>query len=135
MFLRYGLIADHVVPTGAGKWTAVGTMNIVYATKWPAVHLRLGILLRIEAHPSEVGKHTLQVDFVDGLGERISGPPKIKIELGESENPGLPVGGEVGIEINKLAIPAAGNYDFVIRIDDKYIDSIPLYARDVSERK
>ena len=132
MFLRYGVLADSVVPGDGGKWNVIGTMNVIQARSWPATHRRLGILLRIEGDYSEIGEHTLQVHFVNALGERISGPPELKISLEPPTTPGFPLGGEVGVEINNLVIPAAGNYDFAIRIDGRYVDSIPLYAREPS---
>lgn len=135
MFLRYGILADAVLPAGSGKWNVIGSMNVIWSASWPAVHHRMGLLLRIEGDPQETGKHELEIDFVDEMGQRITGPPKANFELGSPTIPGFPIGGEIGVEINQLKIPGPGNYDFVIRIDGRYIDSVPLYARDATDRE
>jgi hypothetical protein len=131
MFLRYGILADHVLPAGNGKWNVIGTMNVIRARSWPAVHSRMGILLRIEADHREIGEHTLQIDFVDGMGNQVGTVSEKAFNLKAPETEGFPIGLELGAEIHGLKIPGSGNYDFVVRIDGRYIDSVPLYARDV----
>lgn len=128
MFVRFALLGDAVVVTG-GKWNLLGNFNLVWAKSFPTRCPQMGILLRIEADHREIGKHTLKLDFVNETGERLSGPDPLEFELGQPRAPGFPVEFVVGIQINNLQIPDPGNFDFVIRVDDTYLDSVPLYVR------
>lgn len=128
MFVRFGILGDAVVST-SGKWNLLGNFNLIWGKTFPVRWGTLGILLRIEGDHREVGPHTLKVDFVNETGERLSGPDPITFELPAPRVPGFPVDFVIGIQWENLDIPAAGNYDFVVRVDESYLDSIPLYVR------
>jgi len=129
MFVRFALLGDAVVPT-SGKWNLVGYFDLISAesfpTKWPV----MGLLLRIEGDHRESGTHELQIDFVNEIGDRLAGPEPQGFELQPPRVEGFPLSYVVGVHINGLDLPAPGNYDFVIRIDGTYIDSVPLYVRE-----
>jgi hypothetical protein len=129
MFVRFALLGDAVIPT-AGKWNLLGNFDLIWAgsfpTQWPA----MGLLLRIEGDQREKGEHELRIDFVDETGNRLAGPDPQKFTLVEPTVAGFPLTYVLGVHIANLEIPAAGNYDFVIRVDGAYLDSVPLYVRE-----
>ena len=134
MFIKHAVIADAVVAGGGGKWNIIGTFNTIFAPDFPVKHPRLGLWLRIEAHDREAGKHTLRVDFVDGTGKKLVRLPEMKFTLQrEGVLEGTPLSMQVGLEINTISIPDPGNYDFAIRVDGTYLDSVPLYVRKVQK--
>ncbi len=132
MFVRFGLLGDAVVPTG-GKWNLIGQFNLIWAKEFPVRLPPMGILLRIEGDHREIGSHKLQLDFVDETGQRLGGPDPIDFEFPRPRVPGFPVEYIVGIQFAGLEVPDSGNYDFVIRVDGTYLDSIPLYVRDAKD--
>ncbi len=133
MFVRFALLGDAVVAT-SGKWNLLGNFNLVWGKTFPVFWPELGILLRIEGDHREIGKHQLRLDFVDETGTRLSGPDPVDFEFPTPRMAGFPIEFVVGVQVRGLEIPTAGNYDFVIRVDDTYLDSVPLYVRDMKDR-
>lgn len=128
MFVRFGLLGDAVVASG-GKWTLVGNFNLLWGQDFPLTWALMGLLIRIEGDHREVGEHTLRLDFVNDLGERLTAPPAQPFTFNPPRAPGFPVDFVIGIQIANLQIPGPGNYDFTIRVDETYLDSVPLYVR------
>lgn len=130
MFVKYGILADAAVPGASGKWNLIGTFTNMFVVDFPMTHPRFSILIRIEFDHREAGNHVGRVDFVDGTGTRLGGPPEFSFEV-PSENVDLsrPIVLELAMEVNNLVLPEAGNYDFTVRVDGTYLYSIPLYVR------
>lgn len=136
MHVQYALIADGIVPGHGGKKNIIGTFNTIYAPRFPAkIANRVYLLVRIQAHETETGSHVMKVDLVDETGARLSKEPaKVDFVLDREKTvEGTPLSVEVVLEINGLAFPDAGNYDLTIKVDDTYLDSVPLYARLVED--
>lgn len=138
MQVKYAIIANAVVRAGGGQWTIVGTFNTIRVKKdFPGRHGAIGLLIRVEGHPREAGSHTLRVDFVNQLGEVVenqSSSGEFVLDP-KSVIPGTPPYCDVAIGFpNGLVLTEAGNFDFAIHIDDTYIDSVPLYVRQVDEQ-
>ena len=134
MHVKYAIIANAAIPAGGGKWTIVGTFNTVRSQRFPAIHPQIALLIRIEGHHSEAGKHQLRVDFVDELGQLVNGQSS-GTEFALDPNAvlaGTPVTAEILAGFpNGIQLPKAGNFDFAIHVDDTYQDSVPLYVRQV----
>jgi len=132
MFVRYALLGDAVNRT-SGKWNLIGNFNVIWARTLPTNHPEMGILVRLEADHREAGAHSLQLDFVDETGARLSGPDPVPFDLAEPPVAGFPLSFDIGLDIRNLEIPKAGNYDFVVRVDGVYLDSVPLYVRAIAD--
>ena len=132
MFLRFGLLGDAVVAS-SGKWSLIGQFNLIWGREFPVVHPQMGILVRLETDRRHLGKHSLRLDFVNEMGERLSGPDPLSFAFNEPRTKGFPVEVVVGVQVGNLEIPEPGNYDFIVRVDDTYIDSIPLYVRHLKD--
>ena len=134
MFLRSGLLGDAVV-VSSGKWSLIGQFNLIWGREFPMVWPQMGILIHLETDRRYLGKHELHLVFVNEMGERLSGepPPQVPFTFEEPHTPGFPIQIIVGVDYRKLKIPAPGKYGFIVRVDDTYIDSIPLYVRDLKD--
>lgn len=130
MYLRYGVLADTVTPGGGAKKNIIGTFDVIHVRQFPAAHRRLSLVLRIEGHVTEEGKHQLNVDFVDAdyrvLGG-VSGEFEVRREGRAVED--APLASEVALEIENLPLPKEGNYEFAVKVDGRHIGSVPLYVR------
>ncbi len=136
MYVRYALLADGIVPGAGGKKNIIGTFNTIYSPKFPAQYAsKVHLLVRLEAHESEAGSHWMTIDFVNETGTQLSKASKeINFKLSrESTVQGTPLTVEVVVEIVGLTFPDAGNYDLTIRVDGTYLDSVPLYVRQVED--
>ena len=130
MHLRYGLLADSVAPGPQGKKNIIGTFSTVHSTVFPAHHPSLSVAFRIEGTHQELGEHHLEVLFVDAdfktVGTLVQGP----FDLSKEQVPidGIPAAVEAALTLQGLLIPKPGPYEFVIRVDQRHLGSIPLYA-------
>ena len=131
MYVKYGILADAAVPGAKGKWNLIGTFTNIWITDFPHTWPRFSILIRIEFDPREAGDHVCRVDFVDGTGTRLGGPPEFSFKIpSKNVDPSMPIVFEMAMEVNNLTTPEEGNYDFTVRVDGTYLYSIPLYVRE-----
>ncbi len=131
MYVKYGILADAVVASAAGKWNLIGTFTNIWITDPPHTWPRLGILIRMEFDRREAGDHVGRVDFVDPTGTRLGGPPEFSFTVpSDNVDPSMPIVLELALEVNNLTVPGEGNYDFTVRVDGTYLYSIPLYVRE-----
>ena len=136
MYVRYALLADGIVPGAGGKKNIIGTFNSIYCPGFPVkFDGRIYLLVRVQGHDSEAGQHTMVVDLVDEIGGRVvKNSARVDFVLDRKRTlKGTPLSSEVVLEINGLFFPEAGNYDLTIKVDDTYLDSVPLYARLVED--
>lgn len=136
MHIQYALVADGIIPGHGGKKNIIGTFNAIFCPGFPAKFAtRMYLLVRVHAHDSEAGQHSMVVDLVDETGARLAkNSAKVDFALDRKTTiQGTPLSAEVVLEINGLFFPEAGNYDLTIRVDDTYLDSVPLYARLVKD--
>ena len=131
MHVAYALLADTATSGGRGKLNIIGTFNRIWAPDFPSVHGRMALVVRLEGHVTEAGEHTLEIQYVNQDGQEIAGgPPQIPFRLNkENRLPGAPLSQQVMMEINNLPLPEAGVYEFAIKVDGTYLDSIPLYVQ------
>ena len=123
MKLRYGLIADAVTPGAGGKKNATGIFANINAEKFPCQHPSLSVILGIDADASDVGQHEVEFSFVDADYRPQGNPVKATLEVQEGTSFMDPV-----VNILNLILPKPGSYEFVVRIDGRYLGSIPLSA-------
>ena len=130
MYLRYGLLADAVAPGAQGKKNIIGTFDTIHSQDFPCQHPGLSLAIRIEGHLSELGKHNLELSFVDADFNPIRKSAGAEFSLEKQQSPveGISPAVELGINIQNLLLPKPGPYEFVVRVDGRHLGSIPLYA-------
>lgn len=130
MYLRYGLLADAVVPGSMGKKNIIGTFHTVFAKKFPCIHPSLSLAVRVEGDASEVGQHNIEFTFVDADYNALGKPVTMQFDLQKEKIPieGVPAANEVVVTIQSLSLPRAGWFEFVVKVDGRHLGSIPLYA-------
>ena len=130
MHLRYGLLADAVAPGAQGKKNIIGTFSTMFSATFPFKHPSLSLAIRIEGHVSEVGPHKLELLFVDADFKTIGTVAQGDFNLEKEKVPidGIPAAVEAVMTIQGLPVPNPGPYEFVVRVDERHLGSIPLYA-------
>lgn len=130
MYLRYGLLADAVVPGAMGKKNIIGTFLAIHAPKFPRIHPSLSLAIRVEGDASEVGQHDFELGFVDADYKAVMPPLKGQLNLEKEMIPieGIPFAAEATINVENLPLPQAGSYEFVVKVDGRHLGSLPLYA-------
>ena len=110
-----------------GKLTVVGTFDTIISRNFPCVHPQLSVVIRIRFDLLEFGNHTFRIETRDLEGEM-----KMETINGNIEVKGVGNASAVShlvFSISNLHFKDPGMINFVIFIDDKEVDSIPLYIR------
>lgn len=130
MYLRYGLLADAVAPGAQGKKNIIGTFTTIYAPQYPCNQPGLSLAIRIEGDPSELGRHHMELSFVDADYKAVRGSVTADFDLEKEKIPveGIPLAFEAVLNIQDLRLPNPGSYEFVVKVDGRHLGSIPLYA-------
>ena len=123
MYLRYGIIADTIAPAAGSKKNILGTFDVIFTKQVPALHRRLGLIVRIEGHPTEKGPHQLRVEFVDAYAQ-IFLPPAAELFVNVRGADGRP------LPAGKLTVAAAWVFLAVAAFDYRHLAGLaaPLYA-------
>lgn len=126
MNLNLAAICDHAMVDQQGKLSLIGIFQNVWVAQFPAMHARLHLVLRLQGNRSEIGEHSIQIEFLDPDGEAL-------IKGGGSVTFKDPPSGVSDIEASAiltfdLPLPKEGRYQFTIKIDDDLETVLPLTA-------
>ena len=126
MNLNLAAICDHAMVDQQGKLSLIGIFQNVWVARFPAMHPRLHLVLRLQGTRAEIGKHSIVIDFSDPEGESL-------IKGGGAVTFKEPPKGVVDIEASAiltfdLPLPREGRYQFKIKIDDELETVLPLTA-------
>jgi hypothetical protein len=110
-----------------GKLTIVGTFDSIISRTFPCVHPQLSVVIRLRFDLWEFGVHSFRIETRDLDGEmtmnKISGNVEVK-GVGNAT-----AVSHLVFSISNLQFKAPGLVSFILYIDDKEIDSIPLHIR------
>ncbi len=134
MFVRYAFLADHVLFDAIGKMIAVGIFDIIYAQKFPTKHRDMTLALNLEGTSTEKGDHKVSIELRDDKANRlVSLEQTIKME-----NPGVTHGSLRAAMIARfqdLPFPKAGQYEFVIFADDRFLSRVSFAVSQIRIEK
>jgi len=110
-----------------GKLTIVGTFDSIISRTFPCIHPQLSIVIRLRFDLWEFGIHSFRIETRDLDGEmtmnKISGNVEVK-GVGNAT-----AVSHLVFSISNLQFKAPGLVTFVLYMDEKEIDSIPLHIR------
>ncbi len=115
MHIDFAVLADYALIDQHGKLSVLGMFQNVWVTRFPAVHLRTHLVLRVRGLRTEIGSHKITIRFVDEDGaEHLGGEGTV--EFGE------PPAGVTQLEAGAVLVfdvplPHPGSYWFDIAID------------------
>ncbi len=132
MKIDLAVACDYAVIDQYGKLSIMGIFQHVWVAKFPAVHTRMHLVMRIKGKRTEIGQHAIAIQFTDG-------DEKILLQGSGSVTLAEPPAGVLEIEagavlIFDIPLPRAGRYQFEIRIDDQLETIIPLTTSQTAER-
>ena len=110
-----------------GKLTIVGTFDTIISRNFPCVHPHLSVVIRLRFDIWEFGPHSFRIETRD-----LDGEMSMETINGNIEVKGVGNASAVShlvFSITNLQFKTPGLVNFVLFIDEKEIDSIPLYIR------
>ena len=124
MNVHLALVCDHAIIDQHGKLSVLGIFDRIWVERFPAIHPRLHLVLRLKGRRTEIGDHTVLIQLVDAqLQEILRGEGNVAI--------GEPPAGVVDIEAAAVLafdvpLERPGVYTFEIAVDGAHAASVPI---------
>jgi hypothetical protein len=124
------LVADYANVDQGGKLNVLGAFGRIYAPQFPAVHASLHLVIKLGADFEDYGQQKgLHVRFRDADGKVLLALPTMNFTV----NPKLMPIPEVNfiIQVQNLMLPAPGQYDFEILVDEDEMGVLPIAVEQI----
>ena len=124
MIVHLALVCDHAIIDQHGKLSVLGIFDRIWVERFPAIHPRLHLVLRLKGRRTEIGDHSVLIQLVDAHGQEIlRGEGNVAI--------GEPAAGVVEIEAAAVLafdvpLEKPGVYTFEIAVDGAHAASVPV---------
>ncbi|MBI4543192.1 MAG: hypothetical protein HY705_09190 [Gemmatimonadetes bacterium] len=124
MKLHFALVCDHALIDQSGKLSVVGIFERIWVERFPAVHPRLHLVLRLKGRRTEIGEHAVVITLNDDEGrEVLRGEGAVQI--------GEPPAGVTEVEAAAVLafdvpLEKPGTYTFDIRVDGASAATVPI---------
>lgn len=124
MKVHLALVCDHALIDQNGKLSVIGIFERIWVERFPAVHPRLHLVLRLKGRRTEIGEHAIVITLRDGEGhEVLRGEGAVQI--------GEPPAGITEVEAGAVLafdvpLEKPGSYTFEIDVDGKGEASVPI---------
>lgn len=124
MKIALALICDYALVDRLGKLSVLGIFEHLWIQRFPAVHPRLHLVLRLKGKRTEIGEHSVRIRMLDQDDQEILGGNGV-VEFAE------PPAGVTEIEAGTVLVfdvPVAkpGRCRFEITVDEDVKETVPL---------
>ena len=124
MNIALAVVCDHALIDQAGKLSVIGIFERIWVERFPAVHPRLHLVLRLKGRRTEIGDHPVEIVLhnPDG-GDVLRGDGSVQI--------GEPPAGVTEVEAGAVLafdvpLEKPGVYTFDINVDGEHQASVPV---------
>jgi hypothetical protein len=130
MQVSFALFADAANLSQEGKLNVLGVFDALQVGSLPAVHPRAHLVVHLKGGPTDVGRHTVTLRWINPQGS------ELWTSTGEL-NVGQPPSGVTEMDLPLIAqidlpIDAAGGYRMTISLGDRQSAEVPVQVRTVS---
>ncbi len=124
MNIALAVACDHALIDQAGKLSVIGIFERIWVERFPAVHPRLHLVLRLKGRRTEIGDHPVTIVLLDPDGrEVLRGDGAVQI--------GEPPAGITEVEAGAVLafdvpLDRPGTYTFDIAVDGERAATVPV---------
>ena len=124
MNIALAVVCDHALIDQAGKLSVIGIFERIWVERFPAVHPRLHLVLRLKGRRTEIGDHPVTIVLLDPDGrEVLRGDGAVQI--------GEPPAGVTEVEAGAVLafdvpLDRPGTYTFDIAVDGERAATVPV---------
>ncbi len=124
MNVALAVVCDHALIDQSGKLSVIGIFERIWVERFPAVHPRLHLVLRLKGRRTEIGEHPVQIVLHDPDGrEVLRGDGTVQI--------GEPPAGVTEVEAGAVLsfdvpLERPGTFHFDISVDGERQASLPV---------
>jgi hypothetical protein len=127
MEVDLALLADAATVDAAGKLNILGIFDRISASKFPAQHPHISLVLRLSASLTEAGGHKVAIVLADPDGGEV-----LRLDGDIHVGPGsAAAGGRVRVpqvvNMERIVFPRPGRYAFDVSVDGEHQVSVPLF--------
>lgn len=124
MQVDFAVIADYALIDQHGKLSVLGIFQHVWVERFPAVHPRTHLVLRVRGRRNQVGSHPVRIRFVDEQGQELMGGEGA-IAFAEPP-PGVTEMEAGAVLVFDVPLPHPGGYAFEIALDGQPAARVPM---------
>lgn len=125
------LVADYANVDQSGKLNVLGAFGRIYAHSFPAAHQSMHLVIKLGADVEDFGRQRgLHVRFRDADGKILLALPTINFTMNRGTLP-VPEANFI-IQVHNLVLPAPGQYDFEVLVDDEEMGVLPIAVEKVN---
>jgi hypothetical protein len=130
MQVSFALFADAANLSQEGKLNVLGVFDALQVGSIPAVHPRAHLVVHLKGSPSDVGRHTVTLRWINPQGSELWN------STGEL-NVGQPPSGVTEMDLPLIAqidlpIDSSGAFYMSVSLDDKQSAEVPVQVRTVA---
>ena len=135
MNVIFAVLSDAANVSQEGKLNILGNFANISASKFPALHPQMYVVLRLEASPAEVGmQKKVEVAIMDADGGKIAAV-SAEFEVPKPKAEGDMVQMQTIISFQGIVFPKPGRYGVYVLIDGNTQVTIPLTLEDTSAKE
>lgn len=118
------VVCDHALVDQSGKLSVIGMFERIWVERFPAVHPRLHLVIRLKGRRTEIGDHPVQIVLRD--------PDEREVLRGDgSVQIGEPPAGVTEVEASAVLafdvpLERPGHYHFDITVDGEMQARVPI---------
>ena len=124
MNIDFAVVCDYALVDQFGKLSVIGLFQHIWVQKFPTIHPRLHLVLRLKGSRTEVGPHDVRIRLLNEDDEEIiSGDGKVSLP----EPPAGVLEVEAGAVLAfDVPFQKPGQYRFHIAVDSEVETSVPI---------
>ena len=126
MQIDFAVLADHALIDQQGKLSVIGIFQVVHVTRFPAMHPRAHLVLRVSGRRTEIGDHPVRIRFVGPDGAEVFGGQG-SVRFGEPPA-GVTTVEAAAVLVFDVPFSRPGSYHFEITLDDGPALHLPVIA-------
>jgi hypothetical protein len=124
MIVDFAVVCDYAIVDQHGKLSVLGIFQHIWVARFPTVHPRLHLVLRLKGKRTEVGEHPVLIRLLDEAGSEV-------LHGNGTVTFAEPVAGVLEIEAGAVLafdvpLAQAGRYRFEVTVDGELAATVPL---------
>lgn len=124
MKIEFAVCCDYAIIDRLGKLSVLGIFQHIWVGRFPAVHPRLHLVLRLKGRRTEIGEHAIRIRLLDpDGGEVMSGNGTVTFNEPPAGVLEIEAGAVLAFDV-PFQVP--GRYRFEITIDGEIMTDLPL---------
>ena len=127
--MNLAVLCDAANVSREGKLNVLGEFDSIHASTFPLTYPTMVLVVRLEAHPTEAGDHTLRLHLNDEDGQDVVPPLQGEFPTGDPPFLGVPIRtAPLILQMHGVRFEQPGHYSFELLVDGHHLRSLALHV-------